>query len=1214
MKSLLGNIDLRIVTIAFAIAGQLLANQASGQDCDDNVPHFDADLTGAADETYFSPSIQRQGNCCGTQHPDQCISFSIMLHEDAVGIIFDICEGAVPPGALFYQVECGPPVQVGNVICLDGPGPHQLTFCKPGNNQNVYCITSIPAPGVGPPQVASDGCTAEIWSVGYNPESVNWTSVFPGAEGQYNDLLSCTQCEEATVTAPTVFPPYVDFMVCGTTIGSCATTPHCDTTRVYFEASLAVIIEPENPVICYGATGTSVTAIGSGGFPPYTFTWSNGATGESTFIDAPGTYTVTVTDTSDCPPGMYTFIVTEYQMPLSVSAGQDLVVCHENAEVTLNATYTGLPSGIWSGGAGSFIPDEEAPDAVYMPSEEDYEAGEVTLFYTLYPEGGCPIASDSVLIQFAPFEAATQAEINHVSCFGAGDGNISLDISGSWAPYEVQWISPAITGNQLNNLEPGSYDAVVTNAAGCSDTLTFEIFTPNELEVSVAMQSDITCYGAGDGWAVLQVSGGTPMYNFEWSDGESNPVNTNLEAGNYGVIVTDANGCTDETALVISEPLPLEVTLSGDTLICPGDLSFLTAIGSGGTGALQYHWNQGLGDSSTHEVAVSEDTEYTVYVSDENGCTSASAIITTETITMSPELLSTFGGEPVCAGNSTQISALYEGIHPPYSYSWNNQVGDGPGPHTVTPEGTTTYEVTVTDQCNNEVTATITAIIYMLPAASLSDVNDVTCHGMDDGSATTTVTGGTPGYSYEWSDGIDHGPAASNLAPGMYMVTISDSHECPDSLQFQINEPEPLVLTASADTLICPGESFMLSASATGGFDPYEFNWSHNFGNAPQHTAQLDESTVITVSVTDSSGCTTPSISLPVEVINFIPGLMLINAPEGICFGESADISAWYTGNHPPYEYNWNQGLPDTNGPHTVSPEQSVNYTVTVTDICENTFTSTIPLDVYANPVAVLPPLIAEGCIPLNVVYHDPHNDPSQHNYLWIIDENQQLSGHPFSFTFEEPGNYEVSLIVTSNNGCTTSSETAGLIIARPTPVAAFSASPWEAGIDNPLIQFNDLSQGTITGWEWNFGDGESESIQNPAHLYPDTGSFAVELIVENQFGCSDTAMGVVVIKPVYEIIIPNAFSPTGGGNGYYDPNDTSNDIFYPFADYVADFRLSIFNRWGELIFESLDIRKGWNGEYRGAPCQQDVYVYKAEFTFTDGVQITRVGDVTLFR
>ena len=135
-------------------------------------------------------------------------------------------------------------------------------------------------------------------------------------------------------------------------------------------------------------------------------------------------------------------------------------------------------------------------------------------------------------------------------------------------------------------------------------------------------------------------------------------------------------------------------------------------------------------------------------------------------------------------------------------------------------------------------------------------------------------------------------------------------------------------------------------------------------------------------------------------------------------------------------------------------------------------------------------------------------------------------------------------------------------------------------------------------------------------HQYTDVGLFSVELVVSDVRGCTDTARVTVEVTPDHEVTIPTGFTPNpgGGSGGAYDPTDLSNDVFYPFARFVEDFRMRIYNRWGELVFESLDIRQGWDGYYRGQLCQQDVYAYQVWLRFVDGKERQLVGDITLFR
>ena len=222
------------------------------QNCGPDVPSFIVDLSGDPAATFFSPDTARNDTCCGATNPDRCIEFIVTLHPDAEAIIFDIFSGAVPPGALFYQISCGTPNPVGEPLCLTGVGPHFITFCKPGNNNNVYTITSVPQPSVGPSIIVNDGCIGSIYAQGYDDTTITWTSVFPGAVGDYDSYLSCTtDCDSVIVTAQVGYPPFADFQICGFPVGGCDTLLTCDTVRVIFNSTLFANIQPDTPTVCF---------------------------------------------------------------------------------------------------------------------------------------------------------------------------------------------------------------------------------------------------------------------------------------------------------------------------------------------------------------------------------------------------------------------------------------------------------------------------------------------------------------------------------------------------------------------------------------------------------------------------------------------------------------------------------------------------------------------------------------------------------------------------------------------------------------------------------------------------------------------------------------------------------------------------------------------------------------------------------------------------
>jgi gliding motility-associated-like protein len=190
-------------------------------------------------------------------------------------------------------------------------------------------------------------------------------------------------------------------------------------------------------------------------------------------------------------------------------------------------------------------------------------------------------------------------------------------------------------------------------------------------------------------------------------------------------------------------------------------------------------------------------------------------------------------------------------------------------------------------------------------------------------------------------------------------------------------------------------------------------------------------------------------------------------------------------------------------------------------------------------------------------------------------------------------------------------------VVVRPRANAFFVLQPTNVVIPTQPVFLYNLS-GNATEFLWNMGDGTTYTSFNPVHHYTTPGQFDVQLIANNQWNCPDTFMlaGAVTAEPSGGIQFPNAFTPGTGGptDGLYDPLSFSNDHFFPIQQGVENYHLQVFNRWGELVFESHDVRRGWDGYYRGSPAKQDVYVWKAYARFSDGNEKILSGDVTLLR
>src|SRR5689334_10935434 len=207
-----------LLTLCF-ITSLMYGSQLVAQPCDPLTPTTTINLTGVPDSIWTSPPTFRFGHCCGVTGADRCVEFWVTLDTAAVGITFSISCGAMPAGALFYQVNCGPPVPVGQPICLNGVGPHRVTFCKPGGNANCFRITSNQKPQMTGNITVTQACIGQIGITGLDPNTITWTSVPPNP--LYNSFLSCTAgCTTVTVNPGANPPPYVDYQVCGDVFGS----------------------------------------------------------------------------------------------------------------------------------------------------------------------------------------------------------------------------------------------------------------------------------------------------------------------------------------------------------------------------------------------------------------------------------------------------------------------------------------------------------------------------------------------------------------------------------------------------------------------------------------------------------------------------------------------------------------------------------------------------------------------------------------------------------------------------------------------------------------------------------------------------------------------------------------------------------------------------------------------------------------------------------
>src|SRR5690606_25438373 len=276
---------------------------------------------------------------------------------------------------------------------------------------------------------------------------------------------------------------------------------------------------PDTSYLCFGAPYVTATSTPGGGEPPYFYNWSNGQTTQSANITAGGTYTVTLTDAAGCPAVQDQVFVYELTKPITANAGPDITVCSGiGSNIAINGTVTGVTTGIWSGGSGTYSTSTTDLSLDYSLSAAEIAAGSATLTLTTTGNGTCPPSSDQVTITVSEM-TATLASVQNLSCFGGANGSAIVNATGGVLPYSYSLNGgPGQASNAFNGLAAGAYTVVVTDNVGCTGTVSFNITAPTQLTFASVPQNT-SCFDVCDGQITVNPSGGTAPYTYSSNNG-----------------------------------------------------------------------------------------------------------------------------------------------------------------------------------------------------------------------------------------------------------------------------------------------------------------------------------------------------------------------------------------------------------------------------------------------------------------------------------------------------------------------------------------------------------------------------------------------------------------------------------------------------------------------------------------------------------------------
>ena len=582
-------------------------------------------------------------------------------------------------------------------------------------------------------------------------------------------------------------------------------------------------------VDCNGEATGAISLSATGGTAPYTYQWSNGDTNPSISNLVAGSYDLTITDAQQCD-FTTSFLIEE---PSSLTIDDVLatdVDCFGDASGSAEILAIGGTAPYtyqWSTGSTN-------------SAINNLSAG--TYAFTVTDANGCSTVSSATINEPAPL--ANTSSTTAVDCFGASTGSATVSSQGGTAPYTYLWSNGQNGANQ-NNLAAGTYSVTIEDANACSEILSVEITEPQALSLPSPNISPVLCFGEANGSIELSPAGGTAPYQADWSTGDSGLILDNLLAGDYQVILTDANQCSVTETITIDEPEELVTIVDAtDESASGANDGTANAIPAGGTAPFFFQWSNGATTAAINNLP--PDT-YQVTIIDANGCTNiAEAIINPFDCGLAANVTSS---DISCAGEADGTATVStQAGNAPFSFTWSN------GGNTATVENLSPgfYTVTITDASNCGLVETVEIIEPAALVASF-DISNPICAGEANGTATIIGEGGTAPFSYLWSNG-ETAPQVGDLLGGIYEVTLTDANNCQVIESITVEEP----IEVSSTLLIeedasCPGEeNGIIEIEVNGGTGNLTAAWSNGaFGPS---LVDIGAGTY-TATITDENGC-----------------------------------------------------------------------------------------------------------------------------------------------------------------------------------------------------------------------------------------------------------------------------------------------------------------------------------------------------------------------
>lgn len=861
-----------------------------------------------------------------------------------------------------------------------------------------------------------------------------------------------------------------------------------------------------------------------------------------------------------------------------------------------SAVSTQIDSYDWDFGDGS-------TGSGAMVSHTFNTPGNYTVTLTITSEGCTESSTTQVTINPSP-DASLGPDV--AICDG---GSIQISALNPMGGETYQW-SPATGLDNATISNPTAspaattvYTLTTTSAAGCMDSDDIEVAV-NPLPVADAGPDQSIC----DGDATTMAASGGQTYLWNPATDLTDPTSATTAASpttttNYTVMVTDANGCQDMDDMTITvDPLPV-VDAGADDSMCDEQTVQLLA-----SGAATYSWSPSAdldNDAIANPVfSGSGTTTLTVTGTDGNGCINTDDV----TVTVFPLPVADFANPAdVCLGDPTNFTDNSTGTG--LTYAWT--FGDGSPvdanvdpTHTYAADGNYVVDLAITDANGCQDATSGSANVLELPVAAMNIADGA---GFCENEVIQFMDESTGGASVVWDFGdfawvpaipnstsAQSDPQFSYSTFGPYNVTLytTSAAGCSDNTVTQIFIYDTPVADFSFD-IACEGETtnFVDESSVLGGSTITGWDWDFGNGNGssasqnPTYDYVIEGFYQVDLNVTTDNGCT-DDVSKYVWV-NPTPTIALSGIDTCL-----EDVTQFENNSSPQdntiisWDWDFGDGTTATGVDQTHTYLDHGNYTVTLTATSDSgcVASNTTNIKVHPNPEPAFEAIEVEGCTPHEVLFVNQSTIATGFNatYLWDFGNGNSSTAASPTITYIDSGYYDITLSVTSTEGCNTEIFVQDAVRANITPKADFDMSDDVLSLLDATLELTDQSLHALT-WDWTFGDGATSTDQNSNHRYTEPGFYDISLTVTNG-DCEDTKYGQVKVEPIFSFYVPSAFTPD---------EDGINETFFGTGEGIEEYTMRIYNRWGEFLFESNNRDAHWDGTYLGKPVEAGLYVYR---------------------